>query len=85
MLRRKHEFLQEVYNFLVIKKQGLETTHFLIEELKAYLLSQDSTFPQVFIVINISLYIFAQDEVTNWIELTENLMHDDKGNVYILM
>ena len=59
ILERKHEFLREVYNFLVSKKQGLDTNHFLIEELEAYLLSQETTFTQVFSVINTSYYTFV--------------------------
>ena len=54
---RKQKFKREVYNFLVAEKQGMRTTEFYIEELKTYLLAQDSTFTQVFIVIN-KPYIF---------------------------
>ena len=56
---RKQEFKREVYNFLVAEKEGVRTTEFNIEELKTYLLSQDSTFTQVFIVINKSYCIFC--------------------------
>ena len=84
---RKQEFKREVYNFLVAEKEGVRTTEFNIEELKTYLLSQDSTFTQVFIVINKSYFIFCpQEEVTYWIGiLNEVFMHDEQGTVYILM
>ena len=84
---RKHKFLREVYNFLGAVKQGMRTNEFYIEELKTYLLSQDSTFSQVFIVINKSYFIFIpQEEAIHWIGiLDEVFMNDGQGTVYIIM
>ena len=65
----------------------MRTNEFYIEELKTYLLSQDSTFSQVFIVINKSNFIFIpQEEAIHWIGvLDEVFMNDGQGTVYIIM
>ena len=57
-LERKQEFLREVHQFLVNKKQGLETNFFKMQELEAFFLSQNSIFSQVSISLGITFYIF---------------------------